>query len=454
MAVDEDEPLGPIVPEPTGRAQRRLTAGAGSSLLIACAIVTVAAAAGAAVWLRPLSKPTLRPAVTSPSVVPPPLAPTGCQWAAAPEGGAGWRLRCADEAGVVRLPDRFDTQTATFASHGDVAAMERLGAFYRLRAAVPKSANRAAWGDQAYAWLARAADSNPTGRPEDDRARDDAALALGEMFGRGEGGRAIDPTVAEARLREAAAGSRADAVLALAQLLRANADQDPATGADRLAEARRLFSRVAQLAEDSPLRSAARQALSEIDAARAAAEQAAAAKAAEAARIEAAAKLPPPPPPKPVDKPKPVAQAAAAKPAAKPTPKPAIVLSAKAREVIGQARDKLTAAKDAAVKAVQPPPPKPAAKAPAKPLIVTRRTLPAPAYQASPPPPRDWTARTFVRIEDPMADFTFEVQEAGHAACEAEGGYAASVRGGEVICPNGVNYCQVRVAAVCRGLGG
>jgi hypothetical protein len=440
--LGDEAALGPIGGARVDRSAPSRGSGLISTLLIAAAICTAAVAGGVAVSLRPEPKP-IRSAAAAPALAPLPMAPVGCQWS--PSGGAGLRLLCADEPGLVALPDRFDTQTATLASRGEVASMERLGSFYRARAARLTSSKRVTYGDEAYAWLARAADSNPTGRSEDDRARDDAALALGEMFGRGEGGRAIDPAAAEARLRQAAAGSRADAVLALAQRLWAEAQQDPEGGAARLAEARRLFSRVARLPEDSPLRVTARQALAEIDAGRAAAAAAAqaardaaareAAQAAEAARAEEAAK----------------ASRAAPKPSPAKASKPVIPprAMAKARAMIGEAKSKLAAAKDVAVKAATaatkpPPPPKPAPKPAAKRVEAPRPAQPAPV--------RSWTTRASVRIDDPAADFTLEVQEAGHAACEAEGGYAASVREGEVICPNGVNYCQVRVAAFCRGL--
>jgi hypothetical protein len=127
--------------------------------------------------------------------------------------------------------------------------MERLGAFYRLRAGETANPDRGAYAYQALDWLQRAAAIADDGRPETARARDDASLALGQMLAHGEGGRAPDPAAAEARLRQAAAGSRADAVLALGQFLESQAGGD----ADRLAEARGLYARVAQLGDASAL---------------------------------------------------------------------------------------------------------------------------------------------------------------------------------------------------------
>jgi hypothetical protein len=71
-----------------------------------------------------------------------------------------------------------------------------------------------------------------------------------------------NPAAAEARLRQAAAGSRADAVLALGQFLESQAGED----ADRLAEARGLYARVAQLGDASALQREGQRGLQRIDA--------------------------------------------------------------------------------------------------------------------------------------------------------------------------------------------
>jgi hypothetical protein len=236
-------------------ARRRIGWWAGAAGLATVAIAAVA-------LMTPKLAPRLwtsSPGADAPKAVAP-AAPTGCQWLAAADG---WRLRCANApAQGLRLPERFDAQTTARAAAGEPAAMERLGAFYRLRAGETANPDRGANAYQALGWLQRAAAASDDGRPDAARARDDAALALGQILAHGEGGRAPDPTAAEARLRQAAAGSRADAVLALGQFLEAQAGGD----ADRLAEARGLYARVAQLGDASALQREGERGLARIDA--------------------------------------------------------------------------------------------------------------------------------------------------------------------------------------------
>lgn len=362
----------------------------------------VAVVAIALVAPRLTSRPSAPPSVATPKAAVP-VAPTGCQWVSA---GGAWRLRCADApAQGLRLPERFDAQTTARAAAGEPAAMERLGAFYRLRASETANPDRGAYAYQARGWLQRAADSADDGRPDTARARDDAALALGQMLARGEGGRAPDPAAAETRLRQAAAGSRADAVLALAQLLETQAGGD----ADRLAQARGLYARVAQLGDGSLLQREAERGL---------------------ARINAATKPPPveaPPEPPVEEKPE---------PAPKPVPKakpPAVKPPTKA------------VAKPPPAKAIQPAPP--VVRAPPKPVTPPPRrpTAVAPAL-----PLRTWTTSSFIKV-DPTTNFYPSLELAGRAACDSEGGETLSVRAGDTNCPNGVNYCQVRAVATCQG---
>ncbi|HWU81518.1 MAG TPA: hypothetical protein VN158_15820, partial [Caulobacter sp.] len=63
---------------------------------------------------------------------------------------------------------------------------------------------------------------------------------------------------------------------------------------------------------------------------------------------------------------------------------------------------------------------------------------------------RTWTTSTFVKV-DPTTDFYPALELAGRAACDSEGGATLSVRSGDTLCPNGVNYCQVRAVATCQG---
>ncbi|WP_454715863.1 hypothetical protein [Caulobacter segnis] len=358
-----------------------------------------AVAAIALVAPRLSSSPSAPPSAAAPNAAVP-VAPTGCQWLSA---GGAWRLRCADApAPGLRLPERFDAQTTARAAAGEPAAMERLGAFYRLRASETANPDRGAYAYQARGWLQRAADAADDGRPDTARARDDAALALGQMLARGEGGRAPDPAAAETRLRQAAAGSRADAVLALAQLLETQAGGD----ADRLTQAQGLYARVAQLGDGSLLQREAERGL---------------------ARIDAATKPPPVevPPEPPVEE----------KPA--PTPKPI-------------PKAKPPAAKPPVKIVAKPPPAK--ATQPAPPVV---RALPKSA--AAPPrrpapalPLRTWTTSSFIKV-DPTTNFYPSLELAGRAACDSEGGETLSVRAGDTNCPNGVNYCQVRAVATCQG---
>ncbi|HWT53088.1 MAG TPA: hypothetical protein VN113_13040, partial [Caulobacter sp.] len=69
---------------------------------------------------------------------------------------------------------------------------------------------------------------------------------------------------------------------------------------------------------------------------------------------------------------------------------------------------------------------------------------------ASRPVLRTWTASTFIKV-DPTTNFSAAVDLAGRAACDSEGGETLSVRAGDTICPNGVDYCQVRAVATCQG---
>lgn len=393
---------------PTHRRFGWWLAGAGLAILGGAAIALIAPKLGP----RP-SRPDGLKAVA-------PAAPAGCQWLAAT---GGWSLSCANAPPQgLRLPARFDAQTPTRAAQGEPAAMERMGAFYRLRAEETANPDRGAYAYQALNWLQRAAGATDDGRPDTARARDDAALALGQMLAHGEGGRAPDPVAAEARLRQAAAGSRADAVLALGQLLESQADDD----ADRLGEARGLYARVAQLGDASALQHEAQRGLSRIDAA------------AKPRPVEIEARPEPPiekPAEKPVERPAPKAVA----PQAKPPP-------AKARTETGV---KPLAAKTAPSR--QAAPGVSAAPRPAAAAAPRRPTIPAPTRAPSPAPPlRTWTTSTFIRI-DPTTDFSPSLDLAGRAACDSEGGETLSVRAGDTLCPNGVNYCQVRAVATCQG---
>ncbi|WP_425999829.1 protein kinase domain-containing protein [Caulobacter sp. DWR1-3-2b1] len=382
-----------------------------------------------------------------------PAAPAGCQWLSAP---GGWRLHCADtSAQGLSLPERFDAQTTARAVAGEPAAMERLGAFYRQRAGETANKDRGAYAYQALAWLQRAAAAADDGRSDTARARDDAALALGQMLARGEGGRAPDPTAAETRLRQAAAGSRADAVLALGQFLESQAGGDP----DRLAEARGLYARVAQLRDASVLQREGERGL---------------------ARIDAAAKPPPvaiaPPTPvdarsdKPVERavekvlPERKAVASKAEPSpikarvgTGPKPTTAKAGPSKRPTPVAPTQSKLakarvgTSAKQPAVNAKPPKRVSPVVRTPPKSATTPPlRALPAARAPAPTPALRTWTASAFVKV-DPAADFYSMVDLAGRAACESEGGETLSVRSGDTICPNGVNYCQVRAVATCQG---
>lgn len=356
--------------------------GIGLAVLAVAALAVVAPKLGP--WLRSPSRADAPQAVV-------PVAPAGCQWLSV---AGAWRLRCQDApAQGLRLPERFDAETTARAMAGEPAAMERLGAFYRLRASETANPDRGTYAYQALDWLQRAA-ANPTdGRPDTARARDDAALALGQMLARGEGGRAPDPTTAETRLRQAAAGSRADAVLALGQLLETQASDDP----DRLAEARGLYARVAQLGDGSALQREAEKGLT---------------------RIDAATK---PPPVEVEAPPKPPVEERVEKPVEKkPAPKPAPVTKPAPAPMPVAIRPKPPVAR--------PEPPKP----------TPRPTL------------RTWTTSTFIKV-DPTTNFYPSLELAGRAACDSEGGETLSVRAGDTNCPNGVNYCQVRAVATCQG---
>jgi hypothetical protein len=388
-------------------ARRQIGLWVGAAGLAAFAVAAVALVA-------PKFAPGSRapPRAAAPQAVAP-VAPAGCQWLSAT---GGWRLRCADApAQGLRLPDRFDAQTTARAATGEPAAMERLGAFYRLRAGETTNPNRGAYASQALDWLQRAAASADDGRPETARARDDANLALGQMLAHGEGGRAPDPTAAEARLRQAAAGSRADAVLALAQLLESQAGTEPA----RLAEARGLYARVAQLGDASVLQRDGERGL---------------------ARIDAITKPPPVEiearPPPSIEKP--IEEKATRKPP--PARKPPF----KTKPVVAPVK---TVAKPPATKVIPPKSAAPVVRAPPK--VAT--PAPRPPVVAAPRPAlRTWTASTFVKV-DPTTNFSALVELAGRATCDSEGGETLSVRSGDTLCPNGVNYCQVRAVATCQG---
>lgn len=399
----------PLMLARSNPARRRLGWWVGGGAITAVAIAAVA-----------LVAPTLDlrhrapPSAAAPKAVIP-VAPTGCQWLSA---AGGWRLRCPDaSAQGLRLPERFDAQTTARAAAGEPASMERLGAFYRLRAGETANPDRGAYAYQALGWLQRAADTPDDGKPDTARARDDAALALGQMLARGEGGRAPDPAAAEDRLRQAAAGSRADAVLALGQLLEARAGGVP----EALTEARGLYARVAQLGDGSILQREAERGL---------------------ARIDAAAK------PLPVEtpaRPEPPVEEKAPPPARKPEPKPVPTTPA------------AKAATKPPVATVEPPKRAiPVVRSTPKPAAATPPARPSPAPRAQIPPPaprpalRTWTASTFIKV-DPTTNFSPALELAGRAACDSEGGETLSVRAGDTICPNGVNYCQVRAVATCQG---
>lgn len=401
------------------------------------AVATLALTAAAAVVVKrapPRMVATPSPAAATAAA---PAAPGGCRWVGA---AAAWRLHCDDDPTIAAdLPARFDARTVTLAEQGNVAAMERLGAFYRRRAARLGGAAGDAYAYQAYAWLGRAADAPPTGKGDDARARDDAALALGRMLRRGEGGRAVNLADAEARFRQAAAGDRADAVLALANFLKDTPGSDPA----RMADARQLFWRVAQLRDGSALQVEAAKAIGSIDAAAtAAAAAAAAAKAAEAPPPPAVviAERPPAPPPPPIAK------------AAPPAPKAIVAKAPSAKPPTTKA----TAPKPAAPPAAKPPA-KVASAPPARrspPPAITPQAAPraASAPEASPFSyrVRTWTASSSIRV-DPSSDFVGDLQASGRAVCRSQGGEAVGVRQGEVNCPTGVDYCQVRAIATCQG---
>ena len=366
------------------------------------ALVVLGASVLALVAPKLASRPRPPPRAGAPPAVVP-VAPGGCQWVAS---AGAWRLRCADAPPQgLRLPERFDARTTARASTGEPAAMERLGAFYRLRAGERDNGNRSAYAYQALDWLQRAADAPADGRPETARARDDAALALGQMLASGEGGRAPDLTAAESRLRQAAEGSRADAVLSLGRFLEARAGADAA----RLAEARGLFARVAQLGDGSALQREGERGLARLDAAA-------------APKAQEAAPPIPPPPPKPIETPiEPKKQpSAATKPVARSMARPQ-------KPPAPTVRTRATPTTAAPPRAAVPPP----------------RPTPRPVL-------RTWTASTFIRV-DPTANFSPALELAGRAACDSEGGEAIAVRAGDTLCPNGVNYCQVRAVATCQG---
>lgn len=437
-----DAPLTLSREHPAGRAVGWRTA--------AISLAAVATAAAAVTLIAPKLdlRPKSPPRAEAPELIAP-VAPAGCQWLAA---AGGWRLRCANApAEGVRLPERFDAQTTARAAAGEPAAMERLGAFYRLRAGEKANPDRGAYAYQALDWLQRAAATADDGRPETARAHDDASLALGQMLARGEGGRAPNPAAADARLRQAAAGSRADAVLALAQFLESQAGDD----AERLAEARGLYARVAQLGDASALQREGQRGLQRIDAATKPAP----------AVIEAPPSLPIEDRPektietKPAQKATPARKITASK--AKPKPAGARVVAAAKPPAARAAPPKR------AIPAISPPPktPKtkvkpPAAKAAAPksaaPIVSTKPTITPPRRSVvapSRPPPqvlRTWTASAFIKV-DPTKDFSAALELAGRLACDSEGGDTLSVRSGDTLCPNGVNYCQVRAVATCQG---
>ena len=434
-----DAPLTLSREQPAGRAVGWRTAAIGlAAVATAAAAVTLIAPK---LGLRPKSPPRAE----APKLVVP-VAPAGCQWLAA---AGGWRLRCANApAEGVRLPERFDAQTTARAAAGEPAAMERLGAFYRLRAGEKANPDRGAYAYQALDWLRRAAATADDGRPETARAHDDASLALGQMLAHGEGGRAPNPSAADARLRQAAAGSRADAVLALAQFLESQAGDD----AGRLAEARSLYARVAQLGDASALQREGQRGLQRIDAATKPAP----------AVVEA-------PPNLPIeDRP---AKTIETKPAQKAAPAQKITAS-KAKPQPARARVE-AAAKPPAAKAAPPkrpvpvisPPPKTKVKPPAAKAAAPKSTAPIVSAKPATTPPRrsvvapsrtppqvqrTWTASAFIKV-DPTKDFSAALELAGRLACDSEGGETLSVRSGDTLCPNGVNYCQVRAVATCQG---
>ncbi|MET3664896.1 hypothetical protein [Caulobacter sp. 1776] len=392
-------------------ARRRFGWWAGAASLAAAAIAAVALVG---------PKLGLAPGTGSPAHAPEavaPAAPAGCEWLSAADG---WRLRCADApARGLTLPERFDAQTTARAVAGEPAAMERLGAFYRLRAGETANPDRGAYAYQALDWLQRAAAAGDDGRPDTARARDDAALALGQMLAHGEGGRAPDPVAAEMRLRQAAAGSRADAVLALGQFVESQAGGD----ADRLREARGLYARVAQLGDGSVLQREGERGVARVDAALT------------PVAVEAKPKPPverksEPPAPAPKSAPKPAPKSPAPKPKTRPAEPPVKV-----------------APKPPAAKATPPRAAPPLVRAP------PRLPTPAPRRSATATPApvlRTWTASTFVQV-DPTKNFQPSVELAGRAACDSEGGETLAVRSGDIFCPNGVNYCQVRAVATCQG---
>lgn len=429
FATSPESAEAPLAIVPGAPARRRLGRWVAVLGLVAMAGVAFALVAPG---LGPRQKIPPRPAAPKAAA---PAAPAGCQWLSATDG---WRLRCADApAQGLRLPERFDAQTPARAAAGEPAAMERLGAFYRLRAAETTNPDRGAYAYQALGWLQRAAGSADDGRPDTARARDDAALALGQMLAHGEGGRAPDPATAEARLRQAAAGSRADAVLALGQFLETQANDDP----DRLAEARGLYARVAQLGDDSALQHEGERGL---------------------ARIDAIAKPPPverePPPKPPVRKTadKPIKKKAADKPAPAKAPATARTKPAHAKpsaKAFANTVAKPTPAKVRPPKQAAPatpPRPKPKAPLPSRPVTVAPPAR-APAPKPKPKPAlRTWTASAFVKV-DPATNYAPALESAGRAACASDGGETLSVRNGDILCPNGVNYCQVRAVATCQG---
>jgi hypothetical protein len=379
-----------------------------------------------------------------------PAAPAGCRWLSAVDG---WRLRCADAPPQgLRLPERFDTQTTARAAVGDPAAMERLGAFYRLRAGETANPERGAYAYQALGWLQRAAATADDGRPDTARSRDDAALALGQMLARGEGGRAPDPTAAETRLRQAAAGSRADAVLALGQLLEAQAGGD----ADRLAEARGLYARVAQLGDGSVLQREGERGLARIDAApkptpvviEAAPEPQVEKRAEKSVETQPTAK--PTLPRKVVAaKPKVTPVKARGETEAKPSARKSPSSSKRSASPLPGPTKKVSVkvvAKPPAAKAEPPKHSPPVGRASPRPAAAPPRLV-APAPR---PALRTWTASTLIKV-DPTTNFAPSVELAGRAACASEDGETLSVRSGDTFCPNGVNYCQVRAVATCQG---
>jgi hypothetical protein len=378
-----------------------------------------------------------------------PVAPAGCRWLSAVDG---WRLRCADAPPQgLRLPERFDAQTTARAAAGEPAAMERLGAFYRLRAGETANPERGAYAYQALGWLQRAAATADDGRPDTARSRDDAALALGQMLARGEGGRAPDPTAAETRLRQAAAGSRADAVLALGQLLEAQAGGD----ADRLAEARGLYARVAQLGDGSVLQREGERGLARIDAApkptpvviEAAPEPQVEKRAEKSVETQPTAK--PTLPRKVVAaKPKVTPVKARGETEAKPSARKSPSSSKRSASTVPEPKkvSVKVVAKPPATKAEPPKHSPPVGRASPRPTAAPPRIV-APAPR---PALRTWTASTFIKV-DPTTNFAPSVELAGRAACASEDGETLSVRSGDTFCPNGVNYCQVRAVATCQG---